>query len=307
MDLGAVITQMEVLFIILAIGYIVAKIGVFDETMVSSLSKFFSAIVFPSLIINSILGGSASITGNTAVFYLLLAVLSLVILIPIIFVTPYILRTKKEHSSVYRFMIICVNIGFVGYPVAQAAYGEESFFYLGLFMVVGTLYLFTFGIVVLTEGEGKLDIKALLKTPVLIITVVSFILFLFGFKLPSPLYETCSTLAQVAVPLGMLIVGATLGALPVKDVFTEWRLYPFSIIKLILIPVVTWLILRMFTADKLILGTLVITSAVPAASLCPIIARQYGKDEVLSAKGVFLTTVLSMLTMPVLLFVLKLL
>lgn len=307
MDMSSVIVQMEVLFIIMATGFLLAKLKLFTDEIVSSLSKFFTAIIFPCLIMNSIINSSVEISGSEAMMYLLYSLMALVAVIPLAYLTPMLIRPKKEHISLYRFMIICVNVGFVGFPVAQAAYGDLALFYLGIYVVIGNLFVFTVGIAVLTGGRSDMNFKKLLTTPILIITVISFLLFLLGVRLPSPVSDTCSALAGVAIPLGMLIVGATLGKIPIKNVFTEWRLYPFCILKLIAAPLLTWFVMKFFVADKAALGCLVIAAAVPAAALCSMLATQYDKDDILASKTIFLTTLFSMVTMPLMLYSLKLL
>jgi predicted permease len=102
----------------------------------------------------------------------------------------------------------------------------------------------------------------------------------------------------------MLIIGSTLASIPFKKVFTQWRLYPVTVIKLLIVPVVTWLVLRLFIHDALMLGILVVLSGMPTATSATMISMEYGGNERLASTGVFITTLFSLASIPALVFVL---
>jgi len=308
MDMTNIFIQMAILFIIMVAGFMSVKLKAFDETIIKSLSIFFSSFIFPALVINSILNSSAELTGSEAVTFLLLSLLTLSLAVPVAILVPVILRVQPDKASVYRFMMICVNVGFVGYPVAQAAYGEAAAFYLGLFIVMGNFFTFSVGILLLTGQRGEISFKKILtQSPIMIVTVICFVLFIFGFKLPGPIHDTVEALSNVAVPLGMIIVGATLGTIPFKSVVTDWRLYIFAFVKLIVLPVITFLILRNLIPEKVPLGCLVIAAGLPVAAICSVISAQYKKDSALASKSILITTLFSMVTLPAILYFFKLL
>jgi predicted permease len=118
---------------------------------------------------------------------------------------------------------------------------------------------------------------------------------------PAILKNTIDLVGGMTTPAAMLILGSTLACIPIKEVFSEIRIYFIAIVKLLIIPVVTWLILRLFVTDHLMLGVLVTLSAMPTATNATLLSMEYDGNEKLASKGVFLTTLLSVLTIPLLL------
>jgi len=100
----------------------------------------------------------------------------------------------------------------------------------------------------------------------------------------------------------MLIVGITLAQVPVRHVFSEWRLYPLAFVKLLVVPFVVWLIFRQFIADELMLGVLVVLSAMPTAANVAMLAIEYKGNSRIASSGVFLTTLLSGATVPLVVY-----
>jgi len=304
MDMGSIINQMAVLFLILAVGYFAARIGILNEDANKAVTRLVTNIVMPCLIFDSMLGSGLEISGKDAFTFLFLAAASFVIILGVAFAAPFILRVPKKDAGVYRFLVAFSNVGFVGYPVSQAVFGEKSLFYVALYCIIFNLWCFSLGVAFLSGGGGKIDFKRVLLNPILIVTGVSFVLFLLHVKLPTPILDTFDTIGQIAVPAGMLLVGSALGQIPVKSVFTEWRLYPASLLRLIVTPVLTWLLFSLFVEDKIVLGILTVMSSLPVATLCTLLSIQYGADDVLASKSVFISTVLSMVTIPCLIYVL---
>ena len=102
----------------------------------------------------------------------------------------------------------------------------------------------------------------------------------------------------------MLVIGCVLAAYPLKTILGRWHMYVFCVVRLIVIPVLVWAILRLFVTDPLILGVMVVISAMPAATNTVLICSKYNGDESTAASGLFLSTTLSLITLPILLQIL---
>jgi len=141
-----------------------------------------------------------------------------------------------------------------------------------------------------------------LINPVLIVALLAIPIALIGFRPPQIILETLRITGSITTPGGMLVIGSTLAYVPIKTLLSEWRIIPVTLLRLIIIPVVTWLILRQIITNELLLGVLVIVSGMPSAAMASMLAIEYGGNEKTASAGVFLTTLLCGLTVPLLVY-----
>jgi predicted permease len=134
--------------------------------------------------------------------------------------------------------------------------------------------------------------------------VASVLIFAFKLTMPKIVSDTASLVGHMTTPGAMLVIGSTLAEIPFREVFSEKRLYPVIVVKLVAIPVATWLILHFFVTDPTALGVLVVEAAMPTATAAAMLSLQYGGNAKLASKGVFLTTLFSVVTIPLLLYIL---
>ena len=134
-----------------------------------------------------------------------------------------------------------------------------------------------------------------------ITSVLALILYLLDVPFHPTVVETLSLLDRITTPASMLVIGCVLAAYPLKTIFGRWHVYLFCVVRLIVIPVIVWAILRLFITDSLTLGVMVVLSALPAATNTVLISSKYGGDESTAASGLFVSTLLSLVTLPILL------
>ena len=148
-----------------------------------------------------------------------------------------------------------------------------------------------------------MNIKSAISPP-LIATFVAIAFFLTGWELPAPVVECFSVLSAGTVPVSMLVVGASLGAVPLKSTLGNWRVYAVGLVRLILGPLAVWAALRPFVHDEMALGVTVILAACPTAMLATALTIRSGKDETFASQNVFVSTVLSAATLPLMIYLL---
>jgi predicted permease len=303
MQISAIISQMAVLFLILAIGYIANRFRIMTAESNSLLTKIVINIAMPCTILSSVMSGEVEMTGNEALFFGLMIALTYIIAFILVIPVPRLLRSPKEDAGLYRFLIVFGNVGFMGFPVAQSIFGSASVFYVALFNIPFSIITFSVGIL-MVSGRGEKINPKLFINPALVASVLAVVIFVLKIKTPAVLADTASLLGRITTPAAMLIIGSTLASIPFKKVFTQWRLYPVTVIKLLIVPVVTWLVLRLFIHDALMLGILVVLSGMPTATSATMISMEYGGNERLASTGVFITTLFSLASIPALVFVL---
>jgi predicted permease len=211
-------------------------------------------------------------------------------------------------------MTIFANAGFMGYPVVQAIFGDGAIYYAALFNMVFYIYLYSAGIMMISGKPGetlsqsggifqRLNFKLLINAS-LITSLIAVVIVFSGFRAPSIITDTVKLASGMNTPCAMLAIGGTLARISFKDVFTNWRLYPVTLLKNILIPVVIWLVFRQFISNGLYLGVLTVLSGMPIAAAVSMIAIEYNGDERTASSGIFLTTLLSALTIPLIAYLL---
>ena len=180
-------------------------------------------------------------------------------------------------------------------------------FIASMYNLIFSLLVFTFGInQVSSAGNGtkqKFNVK-MLCTPMLITTVLSLILYLTNAPFHPMVVEVLELLDKITAPASMLVIGCALAAYPMKQIFGKWQVYVMSLFRLIILPVATWAVLRLFITNEQILSVLVVMTALPVATNGSLLCAKYGGDESTAASGLFISTILSLATLPLLLQIL---
>ena len=292
--------QMIVLFIFMGIGFYCGKKGYIGDSSAKTLSFIVVNIANPAMILNAGLSDEASIQGNELAFMFLLAIGVFAFLILLGYIIPVLLRVPAEDVGPYKVMIIFNNIGFMGFPILQAAYGPQSLLYASLFLFPFNILIYTYGIACMRKKSEKKESFDLSKAVNVgtIACAVSLIIYIFGIPVPDFLKTTAKSLSGLTGPLSMMVIGQSMIHMKAKEMFGDIRLFIFSLIKLVAIPIVGIFVLKLFITDELILNVCYIMLATPVASMAAMLAQQYDGDYKLASKGVALTTILSVITIP---------
>ena len=302
MDLTNVMNCMGTLFLLIAVGFVCNKVGILHEEAKRSLSRLVINVAMSAMTIDSIVNTDVSLTGSTvaelieaiAVYYGALFLLGLAF--------SFLVAPRRKERGLYHFMTLFGNIGFLGYPLVTALFGEGALFYVALFNIPFNLLLYTYGVVLVRGKEqGRAEgsfWKSMLNAPA-VASVAAIVLLLLGVKLPTAIADALSYIGDMTIPGAMLVVGASLAAVPMGPVWKEWRLYALSAVVLLVRPVVVWVLLRLFIQDPVILGVSVMLAATPVAANTTALCIEYRADEALASGGVFLTTLLSLATIPI--------
>lgn len=327
MNFTSVFIKMIELFLIIMIGYIANKTKVFGRDARASLSKLVINIALPGTILSSVLGQDNLPEASQILSLILIAVLSYVILFASAFFVPKLLRVPSSQKGIYRFMLAFGNVGFIGFPVTEAIFGKQAIFYTSVFNLPFNVFVYSIGIAFLAacgrqeESENSKNNKnnknsmvsenskkssaglitwKTFVTPCMISSILAIVLALFHAEAPALISDTCTMIGNITTPAALMIIGSSLADMPIRQMFNNFRIYLFSLVRLILIPLATYVVFGWFIHDRLLLGICVIVSAMPVASNGTMLCLQYHADEELMAQGTFLTTVFSIFTIPLL-------
>ena len=305
-DIVVISNQMIKLFLIICVGFMLYRIKLIDEEFRHKLTKLLLNVTMPALMLSSVMKEENSHDMGRVLEMFGLSIVIFAIALPIIsMIIVKILPISKKQQGLYMFMNSFSNVGFMGFPIIHAVFGEGAMLDAAIVNLIYNLAVFTFGITMInygTEQKDKFNIKKLL-TPGIFSSVIAIIIYFSGITFPQVLSDTCSMIGEITSPIAMIIMGATLGRMDIKAVFSEWKVYPFTAIKQILIPILFWYVLKLFITDEYILGFMMIMLSMPVANTAVLFATEYKNDENLAAKTVFITTLMTLMSIPFIMYV----
>jgi len=218
--------------------------------------------------------------------------------------TPF----DEGKKGIYRFALMFSNVGFMGFPLMEALWGRDSVFLGALFNVNFNLFVFSVGIWVLTRHRGKSQVpwKEILLNPPLLATLLGFGLFLTSTALPPLVYKVTDTLGSLTTPLSMILVGSLLAQSSLRSVWKGKSLWGLAALRLLFIPVVVWALLLPWNLPREVTRLAILVAAMPAAANTSMLAVEHTERPQVAGQAVFLTTVLSFATIPLIVFLLGL-
>lgn len=300
-----VLQQMIVLFIIMMIGFWLNKKDIINDEVSKKLSYIVVNIANPAMILSSVLGDNSGIEKSDLLITLSVAVVMFAILIILSILIPKILRVDKKSFGAYQVMTVFSNIGFMGFPILSSLYGPNSLLYASLFLLIYNILMYTFGIQIFKKSNIKVNfgqqIKQILNIGV-ITCMIAIVVYLCKITFPIWITKSVNMLSNLTAPLSMMVIGASMVTIDFKIMFKDIRLILFSIIKLLVIPVLGTLLVKQFVSNQVICGVTMIMLSVPVGSMTSMLAQQYDGDYELTSKGVVFTTVLSVISVPIVAF-----
>lgn len=298
MDIQALFEKMVVLFTILFAGFFCGKAGIMDVESNKSLSRLVANLTNPMLVLASVMTDERLLSPAEVLQVTLLAAGCYALLIASSLLLPRLLHLGPRERGPYRFFYIFSNIGFMGYPLVRAMFGEGAMFHLTIFVLFFQLVCWSYGAQTIS-GEGRFRLSwRILKTPCVLSALLAYAIYLSGVHIPRIVADVVKTTGEITSPLAMLILGCALSQCSLRDVFGRPKLYLLALVKLIVVPLAAFFLLRTFIKDPLLLSLTTVVLAMPAATNATILTYQNHGDDRLAASGVFLTTLLSVASVP---------
>lgn len=291
--------QMIVLFLLMAVGFWCYKKAIITDEVSKKLSAIVVNIANPAMILTGCMG-EEKIRGSELLLTAVIMVCIYAVLLILAQLLPGILKVEKRSRGTYRAMTVFSNIGFMGFPVIAALYGNGALLYASLFMIPYNVLIYTYGVAAMSVEKREKDgssLKRILNAGV-IACLLTVVIYLTGLPVPDFIKSTVTYLSNLTAPLSMMVIGASLATIDLKKLFMDGKLLLFSGIKLIVIPVLGMLLIRQFVESEIICGVCMVMLATPVGSMTAMLAQQYDGDYEMASRGVALTTVLSVATMP---------
>ncbi|HIY22370.1 MAG TPA: AEC family transporter [Candidatus Flavonifractor merdigallinarum] len=290
-----VVSQVITLFLLMAVGYVLGRMGRIDREGCAQFTFLLLYIVTPCVIVDTMqvhLEDSLLRELGLALFLMIgLYLCYSLFAIPLARTAPLDTRAPLQFGAIYG------NVGFMGLPLAEAVLGSEARIYAVLTMVVFNVYSWIHGVLLMGGRKALSPVRAVLN-PGTVSLVLGLPCLLFGLRLPGSIQTAVGFVADLNTPLAMVVIGAQMSAVDLPATLRQLRLYTASAMRLVVLPFFTALVLLPFHLSTLLYCTMVILSGAPSAGSTSMFAQRFGRDTATAAQLVSLSTVLSILTLP---------
>ncbi len=300
MDFQVIATTMCSLIIIVIAGFISHKRGIINEEFERKLSGFVIKVTCPALLISSTMGDKMPDREHIPML-LLVSLLTYVILIPLAYIQPVLMRVKRDLRGMYSFMLTYSNVGFIGYPVVASIFGPDAVFYACILNVFNTITVFIWGVMFISGENLKNGFRfRLFVSPAMIATYISVIIVILNLHTPKAIAMPLSILGNMTVPSSLIVIGAALAEIPTRKMVGTPHIFIMCFLKLLVLPLLVYYAMIMIGIDTRISSINMILIAMPVASFGTMFCMQMGKDETTMSQGTFWTTLLSVVSIPLL-------
>lgn len=294
---------MMTLFLLVLVGYAAGKLGYLGGDFDRQLSRLVINITCPALILSSAMTGT--LPDRRFILPLLaISVITYVVLTAVAFLLPRYLTKRKADEGAIGFALMFGNVGFMGYPVVASIFGHEAVFYAAVLNVVNTFTVFTVGTMLITGksevGKSRFEKKVLYSTPMLAAYLTMGIVALEIDNIPEAVSQPLTMLGNITVPAALLIIGSSMSNLPLRALLGTPVVHATSALRLVVLPVAVHFLCLLLGFDAYVVSINTVVIAMPVATYGTILCLRYGRDTTLMAETTFITTLLSMVTIPLL-------
>ena len=298
---------MMTLLVIVVVGYAAGKLGYMGGTFDKQLSKLVIDITCPALILSSAMTGILP-DRRLILPLLLISIITYALLTAVALWLPRFLTQRKDDEGVVGFALMFGNVGFMGYPVVASVFGHEAVFYAAVLNVVNTFVVFTIGTMLITgksEVEGKrFQKKVLYSTPMLAAYLSMLIVALKIDHVPDFVSQSLTMIGNITVPAALLIIGSSMSHLPLRAMLGNRTVYATTALRLAVLPIVIHYLCGMLGFSDFVADINTVVIAMPVATYGTILCLRHGKETTLITEVTFVSTLFSLLTIPLLVLLL---
>lgn len=289
---------MVMLFTMVILGYAACKLGYMGDKFDKKLSSIVVDITCPLLVLSSVMGDEMP---DRSLILPLVGVgfLTYIILLVFGFWVPRFISKNHDDQGMIGFSLMFANVGFIGYPIVASIFGPKAVFYAALLNVPNTFFIFTAG-VMLVKGEYSIrqfNPKVLLS-PALIGAFIAALLVAFGVHTPEMIARPITMVGNITVPAALMIIGSSMARLPLREIIGSGKVYATSFLRLVIVPLSVYFLFRLCGVNTLINNINTVVIAMPVASLGTMFCMKYGRNPSLMTEATFITTLFSIITIP---------
>ena len=289
--------QVIVLFLLIGCGFVAVKTGVLKQAGKQTLSNLLLYLVVPAMIVHSYM-----MDFSEEILHNLLAAFGMSILAILIGTAITLLltaRRKDRRMPIFRFACVFSNAAYMGFPLISALFGSEGLLYASAYVTVFNILLWTMGYGMVSGSSNPKEVaRSLLHTPVLYAMVVGLAIYLLQIPVPNLIAQPIDLLSGMNTPLSMLITGMLIAAGDLKSIVCDQHIWKLAALRMVLIPAVCVAVFALLGFHGMSAQVVLLLECCPAAAITSVFAVQFGHEERFAAGSVVLTTLLSIVTLP---------
>lgn len=293
---------MLTLFALVVVGFVAGKLGYLGGDFDRQLSRLVINITCPALILSSAMTGTLP-DRRYILPLLLISTITYLLLTGAGFLLPRYLTKDKTAQGPIGFALIFGNVGFMGYPVVASIFGHEAVFYAAVLNVVNTFAVFTIGTMLITGASSdreRFEKKVLYSTPMLAAYLTMAIVALRIDNIPTAVSQPLTMLGNITVPAALLIIGSSMSQLSLRTMLGNQTVYATTFLRLAILPVSIHFLMKLMGFAPLVVNINTLVIAMPVATYGTILCLKYGKDTTMITEVTFVTTLASVITIPIL-------
>lgn len=298
------IEVMVVLFIIVILGFVLCKLGYMGDKFDKKFSSIVIDVTCPALILSSTMG---EMPDRSLILPLIgVGFLTYILLLFFGFIVPRFISKSRDEQGMIGFALMFANVGFIGYPIVSSIFGPKAVFYAALLNMPNTFFIFTAG-VMLVRGQyslHQLNAKVLF-CPSMVAAIAAALLVALNVHTPDVIARPMTMVGNITVPAALMIIGSSMARLPLRDIIGNGKVYVASFLRLIIVPLVVYAVFRLCGVNDLVNNINTIVIAMPVASFGTMFCMKYGRNPALMTETTFITTVFSILTIPLITLLFK--
>ncbi|MDF2889886.1 MAG: permease [Clostridia bacterium] len=298
-----ILQQLLILFCMMIVGYFIKKLKIVTDNFNKEVSNLIVYVTLPAYLINSMSFSFSKniLLGSKDIFIASILIYIVQIVMAYGFVRMF--KINKSEVAVYQFSMVFGNVGFMGYPIVDLLYGNIGVFYTAIFNITFNTLVWTLGVYFYTKDQYKFSLKEFLKSitnPGIVALIIGFVLFLLSIPIPESIKHILNMLGSLTTPLILIYIGTILAKMKLKEIL-DLKAILLTVFRLIVIPVIIYVLLRILGFKEDLLVIPVILSAMPVATFAAMLAEKYNNDYYLASKLVFVSSFFCIFTLTILL------
>lgn len=302
-DFFLTLQNVSVLFLLIVIGFIAGSTNLISVEGQKDITQLVLYVTMPATIISAMQVEMNTQRLQTSMIIFIILIFCYIFMYVVGHFTSKSLPIKKGQQDIFQVALLLSNTSFMGYPIILSLLGPDALFYA----VVGAGFIFecvawSLGTYLISRNGTETAVfnwKKIVFSPGILSILVGLAVFIFQLSIPEPFNSVITAISPATSPLAMIVIGIMLSRSNIKEAFQNKTLYLAAALKLLVIPMIILFTLKFlgFTGASLVIP--VIMMSMPSASYVAMFSSNYGNDEQYSSQVVFLTSLLSMLTIPI--------
>lgn len=299
MNLDGLIQTLLSLFLIMAVGFVAGRAGIFPAHFQRDLSTLVLKVALPCMVLAAALQAAEKPDVGMARDLVVLSVVGYGVLYVCGWALHRALFAPAHVKRLYLYATLFSNMGYIGYPVVAALFGQHMVIYTAISAMFYNVMTFTHGKSLMSGGTARESVWRALISPGLICSLLAIVLFFGSIRVPAFVTSALASVGNMTTPASMLVIGLSMATADLKKIFGIPRVYGYAALKMLAVPVVCWLVFRMICANEQAVALMTLICAMPVASSTVMFANEYEYEIEKATAVVFFTTVLCIVTIPV--------